>query len=102
MGFLFATRRFRVPQSLTTCRAIVSEENIRSWFSKIRQYFVENDLMELLQDPKRIFNCDESGFYLSPQEKQVLVRKGSKKESLYSRTTDDEKRVFDGFTLNSC
>lgn len=82
----------RVPQSLTTCRAIVSEENIRSWFSKIRQYFVENNLMELLRDPKRIFNCDESGFYLSPQEKQVLVRKGSKK--VYSRTANDEKECL--------
>nr|XP_049693639.1 uncharacterized protein LOC126054037 [Helicoverpa armigera] len=82
----------RVPQSLTTCRAIVSENNIRSWFSKIRQYFVDNKLIELLQDPKRIFNCDESGFYLSPQEKQVLVRKGSKK--VYNRTVNDEKECL--------
>ncbi|XP_067621255.1 uncharacterized protein [Eurosta solidaginis] len=82
----------RVPQSLTICRAMVSENNIRSWFSKIRQYFVENYLLELLQDPKRIFNCDASGFYLSPQEKQVLVRKCSKK--VYNRTANDEKECL--------
>lgn len=87
----------RVPQSLTICRAMVSESNIRNWFSKIHQYFVENDLIELLHDPKRIFNCDESGFYLSPQEKQVLVRKGSKKVYCERR-----ERVFDGFTYSSC
>ncbi|KAK9877654.1 hypothetical protein WA026_019324 [Henosepilachna vigintioctopunctata] len=51
----FLARHFdiskRIPQSLTTCRALVSEEYIRSWFSKIRRYFVENHLMDVFTMP---------------------------------------------------
>lgn len=82
----------RVPQSLSSCRALVSEENIRNWFSKIRKYLEENNLLDVINDDRRVFNCDESGFYLAPQEKQVLVRKGSKK--VYNRTVNDEKECL--------
>lgn len=43
-------------------------------------------------DPRRIFNSDESGFYLSPKEHNVLVRKGSTK--VYSTTYNDEKECL--------
>lgn len=79
----------RVPQNLTVSRASLSENDIRNWFSSVRSYLTDNDLLDVLTDPKRVFNCDESGFYLSPKEKQVLVRKGSKK--VYNRTVNDEK-----------
>lgn len=49
-------------------------------------------MMEILEDPKRIFNCDESAFYLSPKDKQVLVRRGSKK--VYCRVANDEKECL--------
>lgn len=82
----------RVPQALTSSRAAVTEVDIRKWFGRVKTYFTENDLLDVLDDPSRIFNCDEAGFYMSPQEKQVLVRKGSKK--VYNRTANDEKECL--------
>ncbi|XP_050509916.1 uncharacterized protein LOC126886858 [Diabrotica virgifera virgifera] len=82
----------RVPQSLSSCRAAVTEQNIRNWFTQVRDYMTKMNFLHILENPKRIFNCDESGFYLSPQEKQVLVRKGAKK--VYSRIANDEKECL--------
>ena len=46
-------------------RAIVSAEKITKWFQDFRQY-IEEELgdKELLNDPSRIYNADESGFSL--------------------------------------
>lgn len=82
----------RVPQSLTPSRASVTEQNIRDWFSRVRNYLNERDLLDIMLDPRRIFNSDESGFYLSPKEQYVMVRKGSAK--VYSRTYNDEKECL--------
>lgn len=66
----------RIPQSLTASRASVTEQNIRDWFGRVRGYLNENDLLDIMLDPRRIFNSNDSGFYLSPKEQHVVVRKG--------------------------
>jgi helix-turn-helix, Psq domain len=43
-------------------RAAVTEESIKGWFSKLFSSLRELNLLYLLQDPKLIFNMDESGF----------------------------------------
>lgn len=69
----------RVPQKLTPARAKVTESDIRHWFAQVKAYLVKENLTSVLNDPKRIFNTDESGFYLSPTEDDVYVRRGQKK-----------------------
>lgn len=64
---------------MPTHRNEVKEESIRLWFGRVRQYFEQNNLIEVLDDPARIFNCDETGFFLCPKAKQVIVQRGSKK-----------------------
>lgn len=69
----------RVSQNLTKTRAGVSESNIKNWFSEIKIYFEGNGLMDIIQNsPRRIFNCDETAFFLSPPSNTVIVRKGQK------------------------
>ncbi|XP_072375129.1 uncharacterized protein [Diabrotica undecimpunctata] len=82
----------RVCQNLTKPRANITEKSVRGWFDRVSEYLKTNNLEEILSDPKRIFNCDESAFFLSPKEKCVIVRKGSKK--VYTRIANDEKECL--------
>ncbi|KAF9411310.1 hypothetical protein HW555_009875 [Spodoptera exigua] len=88
----------RITQNLPTSRSHITEEAVRAWFNRVHSYFEQNNLLDVLEDPSRIFNCDETGFFLCPKGKQVLVRRGSKK--VYSRVANDEKEcltVLNGF-----
>lgn len=49
-------------------------------------------MLEILEDLKRIFYCDETAFYMYPKDKQVLVKRGSKK--VYCPVTNDEKECL--------
>lgn len=82
----------RVCQPLTTARVSATEEKIKAWFRRVQQYFENNDLSEVLKDPSRIFNCDESAFFFCPKGQAVLTRKGSK--SVYCRSGNDDKECL--------
>lgn len=79
----------RVAQALTTARIGATEEKIRSWFDRVHLYLEQNNQLEILEDPSRIFNCDESAFYLCPKGIGVLVNKGAK--TVYYTSGNDEK-----------
>lgn len=79
----------RVAQNLTKTRALVSEINIRRWFQEITEYFTDNDLLNVCNDPLRVFNCDETAFFLSPNNNRVLVKKGQK--IVHNIINSDEK-----------
>lgn len=53
----------RVAQNLSKSRALVTEEKIKNWFKEIKEYLEENNLIHILNEPKRVFNCDESAFF---------------------------------------
>ncbi|KAJ8927186.1 hypothetical protein NQ314_020462 [Rhamnusium bicolor] len=81
----------RVSQNLTTARDNVTERQIRDWFSEIKDYLVAKNLFEITKCPNRVFNADESAFYLQPKGDKVLTRKGEK--NVY-RTGNDEKECI--------
>lgn len=68
----------RTPEPVTSASATVSENDIRCWFGQIETYFKEKNITDLLEDPTRIFNGDESGFLLCPKGGTVLAPKGAK------------------------
>lgn len=80
----------RMAQNLTATRALVTERSIRSWFKEIHQYFIETNTF--ITDPQRIFNADESAFFLSPKGNHVLAKKGSK--AVYNRVGADDKECL--------
>lgn len=45
--------------------------------------------MDVLKDPRRVFNTDETAFYLNPNPGKVLAAKGRK--NLYTAAGNDEK-----------
>lgn len=80
----------KLSQNLLCTRASVTEEGIRGWFSGVKDHLESNNLLDI--DGSRIFNCDESAFYLSPQGDKVLVKRGDK--VAYTFVNNDEKECI--------
>lgn len=59
-------------QNLTAARASVTEEGLRAWFKEVYQYLENTKNVDVLNDPNRIFNMDESGFFLNPKPGKVI------------------------------
>lgn len=68
----------RHAEGINKARALVTEELIRSWFRDFKKFVTENNLEDVLEDPSRIFNGDESGFALCPKTGKVLGPRGWK------------------------
>ncbi|KYB26861.1 hypothetical protein TcasGA2_TC033511 [Tribolium castaneum] len=58
-------------------------------FLEIHRYLEENNLLEVLKDPSRIFNRVESGFQLCPKTGKVLAAKGS--QNVYTVDSNNSK-----------
>ncbi|VVC90409.1 unnamed protein product [Leptidea sinapis] len=68
----------RTSQSLTFSRTAVNEEAIREWFGKVGDKLKEKCWADLILDPNRVFNCDETAFMLAPKTPKVLAKKETK------------------------
>lgn len=80
----------RVCQNLSGQRSNVSEVKIRQWFKEVSDYFGENKTS--IDDPRRIYNCDETAMYLCPKGEKVLTEKGQK--TVYNVALNDEKECL--------
>lgn len=56
----------------------MSEKDIRGWHQMIDNWLTENQLRDILEDPTRVYNGDETSFYLHPKSKEVIARTGSR------------------------
>lgn len=80
----------RVSQNLTRTRAGVTEANIKNWFNEIKEYLEAKNIFDIvLNFGNRVFNCDETAFFLSPADNKVLARKGQK--IVHNIINSDEK-----------
>lgn len=68
---------YRTSEGVTQSSACVSESDIRKWFSEIEDYLSQNNLLNIFNEPSRIYNGDESGFQLCPKTGKVLAEKGT-------------------------
>lgn len=59
-------------------RAVISPEKVTRWFVDLQSY-LETEVKDpdLMKDPSRIYNADESGFSLCPKGGKVLGSKGT-------------------------
>ena len=87
---------FRCPESLSKGRRNLSEMVMRQWFSDIRSYLSEKDMLHILQDPSRLFNFDETSTSLSPKTGRVLGIKGTK--NCFQTTSNAEKKCITVFS----
>lgn len=68
----------RTPEAVTKASSAISENDIRNWFVGIETYLKEKKYFDILEDPTRIYNGDETCFLLCPKEEKVIAPRGSK------------------------
>lgn len=79
----------RVSQNLTMNRANVTEENLKGWFDEVASYLKKNNYLDILEDEVRVFNMDETAFFLNPKGNKVLANKGDR--TVYSKSGDEKE-----------
>jgi hypothetical protein len=79
----------RTVEKLSHVRASVSEDMIRNWHAEVTSYLKEQGSLQVLEDPKRVFNTDESAFFLCPKGEKVLGIRGQK--NVYEIHTGSDK-----------
>lgn len=68
----------RMSEGVTKASSCVSETDIRGWFEEIRLYAEEKGVSQILNDPGRVFNADETNFQICQSTGLVIAEKGSK------------------------
>lgn len=82
----------REPEGISKGRAVITEESIRKWFSGLESYMKSVNASDVLLDPKRIFNCDETSFSMCPKTGRVIAPKGWK--NVYTIQKGSEKETI--------
>lgn len=68
----------RTSEAVTSASSKLSEKQIRNWFKQVEEYLKENDLFNILSDPSRVYNGDETNFVLCPKNTKVIALRGTK------------------------
>lgn len=68
----------RTSEAVTSASSKLSEKQIRNWFKQVKEYLKENDLFNILSDPSRVYNGDETNFILCPKNTKVIALRGTK------------------------
>lgn len=66
----------RTPEGVTQSSACISSKDLLKWFNDIEVYLKEKGYFSILDDPRRVYNGDETCFLLNPKEGKVLASKG--------------------------
>lgn len=67
-------------------RGSVTEEKIRKWFAEVYELLEKH--VDILKYPERIFNMDETCFYLAPKGELIIGQRGS---NVYDEQTNSDK-----------
>lgn len=68
----------RTSEAVTSASSQVSEKDVKKWFGDIHFYLTSKGLQDILNDPSRILNGDETNFNLCPKNSKVLAPKGAR------------------------
>ena len=59
-------------------RVHVSKQEIIQWHSDVRGTLNEKEVFDVLKEPRRVFNIDETNFQMGDKTNKVLAQKGTK------------------------
>ncbi|KAI4455755.1 hypothetical protein MML48_9g00000296 [Holotrichia oblita] len=82
------TSKFK-PEIISGARAAVTENDLRIWFADLEAYLNEENATDILNNPDRIFNADETEVQLCPKTGKVLGPKQCK--NFYDIAVGQEK-----------
>lgn len=74
---------------LTRSRRKITEESIRLWFANVTTQ-IGPDLDEILLDRTRVYNMDETCFYLNPDSNRIVLAEKRKNIFCVSEHSDKE------------
>ena len=75
---------------LSCVRAAATEPVIRAWFEDVTQYLSKAIALDVLSDPSRIYNLDETGMCLCPKIDKLLAP--VKQKNVYSISPGQERQ----------
>ncbi|KAH1028565.1 hypothetical protein HUJ05_001911 [Dendroctonus ponderosae] len=90
----------RTTEAVTSASARVSENDIQNWIKDIEKYVMEKNLSDVIQDPSRMFNGEETGFQICTQSGNFLAPKGYKNIYTVDRGSSKEN-ITVMFTLSA-
>ncbi|KAJ8935653.1 hypothetical protein NQ314_012702 [Rhamnusium bicolor] len=79
----------RNTEIISKSRASVTESAIREWFSELRTFLENENILDMMNDGSRIFNADETGVRTCTKSGLVLAPKNYK--NLYEIASGPEK-----------
>ena len=86
----------RIPERVSKARAGVSEASIRLWFEDLKNNIETQNLSEMMADPNRIYNCDETNIQLAPNTGKVIGIKGQRNTYEVSPAPEKSNLTFVG------
>ncbi|XP_072400523.1 uncharacterized protein [Diabrotica undecimpunctata] len=90
----------RTAEGITAASSVVAEADIRNWFTNLEDYLKEKQLFEILEYLSRIYNGDETCFWLCPKNKKVLAPRGAK--NVYQIQHHSKNNITVMFTFSAC
>ena len=82
----------RVPERVSKARACVTESNVREWFQDLRMNLAQLNALDIMNDPTRIFNTDETCIQLAPSTGKVIGERAWK--NVYEVAPGPEKSTL--------
>lgn len=82
----------RNTEVISKARATVTESKLREWFDELTCYLHEENAKDVLQDPKRLYNLDETGVSVCPKSGKLLGPK--KYRNFYEIAAGPEKECI--------
>ena len=76
----------------------VSHHVLDIWFHELHEYLLETDNLDILNQPKCIYNCDETGFPMAPSPMKVIASKGD--PHVYQQGTSMKAQITVLFTVS--
>ena len=83
--------KLRQAQLLSRERAGVTREGLAEWYNELNQYLTETGNLDVIQHPLRIYNCDETGFPISPKPPKIIAEKGA--PNVYARGSSSKQTI---------
>ncbi|XP_071952888.1 uncharacterized protein [Antedon mediterranea] len=81
----------RRPESLGIERATVTKEKISQWFHEYKAFMKDAGIEDVISDPSRLFNVDETGFPLGVKNERVLTARGAR--NVYQQTLTTSQQI---------
>lgn len=82
----------RSAEAISKGRAVITEEYIRKWFHDLKDFLTNQDALDILVDPRRIYNGDETSFMICPKTGKVIAPRGYK--NVYQIVKGNEKETI--------